>query len=204
MKSKIPELTTDDDAERFVDTADLARYDLTGFKRVQFGFQARTAQLNMRLPQMLLDAVKERAKARGVSYTKFVQDTLEVAVAGQSHGKNFTSGTQPSEDLQLMSESRSVLVGGRPLHLMNKEYMLLELLFARKNMVITQEVMINHLYGGVDEPESRTVHAIVSKLRKKLAAAGAVNVIGTVWGRGYMVREVISEQNKKKYIMSVA
>lgn len=84
MKTPIPELRTDEEAERFVETADLSRYDLSSFKLTQFEFQPKAAQLNMRLPQPLLDAVKESAKARGIPYTRFVRETLEQAVASQN------------------------------------------------------------------------------------------------------------------------
>ena len=73
MKNKIPVFTTDEDAERFVDTADLSEHDLSGFKPVTFEFQSKAAQLNMRVPQPLLDAVKERAKASGIPYTRFIR-----------------------------------------------------------------------------------------------------------------------------------
>ena len=56
-------------------------------------------------------------------------------------------------------------------------------------MVLTKEAFLNHLYGGMDEPEMKIIDVFVCKLRKKLAQAGADNMIGTIWGRGYMIRE---------------
>jgi two-component system cell cycle response regulator CtrA len=56
-------------------------------------------------------------------------------------------------------------------------------------MVLTKEAFLNHLYGGMDEPEMKIIDVFICKLRKKLAHAGADNLIGTVWGRGYMIRE---------------
>ena len=84
MNKPIPELRSDEDAERFVETADLSQHDLSRFKPNQFEFQPKAAQLNMRLPQPLLDAVKESAKARGIPYTRFVRETLEQAVTGHT------------------------------------------------------------------------------------------------------------------------
>jgi predicted DNA binding CopG/RHH family protein len=81
MKKKIPAFKTDKAAERFVDTADLSAYDLSGFTRVQFEFERKTAQLNMRLPKPLLDAVKKHAKARGIPYTRFVREAVERALS---------------------------------------------------------------------------------------------------------------------------
>lgn len=81
MKKKIPAFKTDEEAERFVDTADLSEYDLSGFKRVRFEFEKKTAQLNMRVAKPLLDAVKKRAKARGIPYTRFIREAVERALS---------------------------------------------------------------------------------------------------------------------------
>ncbi len=86
MRKPIPEFKTDKEAERFVGTSDLSQYDLSGFTPIRFEFQPKAAQLNMRLPQPLLDAVKESAKARGIPYTRFVRETLEQAVARRTGG----------------------------------------------------------------------------------------------------------------------
>ena len=75
MKKKIPSFKSDAAAERFVSRADLTRYDLSGLKPVQFEFEKKTAQLNMRLPKPLLDAVKTRARERGIPYTRFFLGT---------------------------------------------------------------------------------------------------------------------------------
>jgi two-component system cell cycle response regulator CtrA len=82
-----------------------------------------------------------------------------------------------------------VLVDGQQVHLTGKEYAILELLVLRKGMVLTKEAFLNHLYGGMDEPEMKIIDVFICRLRKKLALAGADNLIGTVWGRGYMIRE---------------
>ncbi len=81
MKKKIPIFRTDEEAEHFVDTADLTEYDLSQFKPAQFEFEKKTAQINMRVPKTLLDAVKQRAKARGIPYTRLVREAMEMALA---------------------------------------------------------------------------------------------------------------------------
>lgn len=81
MKKRIPTFRNDEEAERFVDTADLSEYDLSGARAVHFEFEPKSAQVNMRLPKALLDAVKARAKARGIPYTRFIRETLERAIA---------------------------------------------------------------------------------------------------------------------------
>ena len=80
VPSKVPRMTTDEEAETFLEQ-DLSDLDFSQFKPVKFEFQAKAARLNMRLPAPLLDAVKARAKARGVPYTRFVREVLEQATA---------------------------------------------------------------------------------------------------------------------------
>jgi two-component system cell cycle response regulator CtrA len=87
-------------------------------------------------------------------------------------------------------DARTVEVEGQPLHLTGKEYGILELLSLRKGTTLTKEMFLNHLYGGMDEPELKIIDVFVCKLRKKLAnATGGDNYIETVWGRGYMLRD---------------
>jgi predicted DNA binding CopG/RHH family protein len=84
MKTKVkpmPSLVSDADAEQFVDTADLSRYDLSGFKPMNFEFAPKSAAMHMRLPQNLLDALKAKAKAKGIPYTRYVRLLLESDVA---------------------------------------------------------------------------------------------------------------------------
>jgi two-component system cell cycle response regulator CtrA len=87
-------------------------------------------------------------------------------------------------------DTRTAEVNGAPLHLTGKEYGILELLSLRKGTTLTKEMFLNHLYGGMDEPELKIIDVFVCKLRKKLAAAcDGENYIETVWGRGYVLRD---------------
>jgi two-component system cell cycle response regulator CtrA len=87
-------------------------------------------------------------------------------------------------------DTKTVEVGGQRVHLTGKEYQMLELLSLRKGTTLTKEMFLNHLYGGMDEPELKIIDVFICKLRKKLAtAAGGKNFIETVWGRGYVLRE---------------
>ena len=104
--------------------------------------------------------------------------------------------------LKVNLDTRTVEVEGQPLHLTGKEYGILELLSLRKGTTLTKEMFLNHLYGGMDEPELKIIDVFVCKLRKKLAAAtGGDNYIETVWGRGYVLRdpvETVDETAPKK------
>ncbi len=87
-------------------------------------------------------------------------------------------------------DTRTVEVENQPLHLTGKEYGILELLSLRKGTTLTKEMFLNHLYGGMDEPELKIIDVFVCKLRKKLSTAtGGENYIETVWGRGYVLRD---------------
>ncbi len=83
MKKKILAFKTDAQAERVVANSDLTQYDLSGRNAVQFEFEPKASQLNMRLPANLLDAVKRRAKQRGIPYPRFVREVLEQSLQGE-------------------------------------------------------------------------------------------------------------------------
>ena len=96
-------------------------------------------------------------------------------------------------------DSRTVEIDNKILHLTSKEYAILELLAMRKGTVLTKEMFLNHLYGGMDEPELKIIDVFVCKLRRKLyEASDGRNYIETVWGRGYMLREYDDPTLKEK------
>ena len=103
--------------------------------------------------------------------------------------KGFSQPTLKIGPLELNLDSRDVMIDGVPVRLTGKEYSILELLVLRRGMVLTKEAFLNHLYGGMDEPELKIIDVFICKLRKKLAAYGAASLIGTIWGRGYMLRD---------------
>ncbi len=84
MKLKVPRMTTDKEAEAFL-AQDLSDLDFSQFKPAKFEFQAKAARLNMRLPVALLDALKARAKARGVPYTRYIREVLEQATTAKAN-----------------------------------------------------------------------------------------------------------------------
>ena len=79
MKRQVPRLRSDEEAEAFLEQ-DLSDLDFSQFKPVRFEFNKKSARVNMRLPEPLLSAVKERAKARGIPYQRFIREALEIAV----------------------------------------------------------------------------------------------------------------------------
>ena len=79
MPHRVPKLTTDAEAEAFLDQ-DLSDLDFSQFKPTRFEFGRKDARVNMRLPLPLLEAVKTRASARGVPYQRYIREALEAAV----------------------------------------------------------------------------------------------------------------------------
>ena len=93
-------------------------------------------------------------------------------------------------DILVNLDAKTVEVNNNRVHLTGKEYQMLELLSLRKGTTLTKEMFLNHLYGGMDEPELKIIDVFICKLRKKLAnASQGKNYIETVWGRGYVLRE---------------
>jgi len=87
-------------------------------------------------------------------------------------------------------DAKTVSADGAAVHLTGKEYQMLELLSLRKGTTLTKEMFLNHLYGGMDEPELKIIDVFICKLRKKLSmATGGESYIETVWGRGYVLRD---------------
>ena len=92
-------------------------------------------------------------------------------------------------------DARTVEADGARVHLTGKEYEMLELLSLRKGTTLTKEMFLNHLYGGMDEPELKIIDVFICKLRKKLSSAcGGDNYIETVWGRGYALRNPMGDE----------
>ena len=80
MKRPIPTFKTDKEAEDFVATADLSQFDLSGGEVMRFEMKRKDKTVNLRLPEQLLDAVRERATSAGIPYQRFIRMALERAV----------------------------------------------------------------------------------------------------------------------------
>lgn len=99
-------------------------------------------------------------------------------------------------ELSINLDERSVQVSGKNVHVTSKEYAILELLSLRKGTPLKKEMFLNHLYGGIDEPELKIIDVFICKLRKKLQeASGGTNFIETLWGRGYVLRDGTGADN---------
>ena len=172
---------------------DLMLPDMEGYEVVR---RMRAARIDT--PVLILSGLSRpqaKVKGLGVGADDFITkpfDKGELVARMQAIVRRSKGFSQPSlrvGNLRLNLDSREVLVGETQVHLTGKEYAILELLVLRKGMVLTKEAFLNHLYGGMDEPEMKIIDVFICKLRKKLQLAGADNLIGTIWGRGYMMRD---------------
>jgi predicted DNA binding CopG/RHH family protein len=80
MSKKLPTLRSDEEAEAFLDAADLSEYDLSEMKPIKFEYLKKSAKLNMRLPERLLAAIKAKADAQGIPYQRYIRQVLEADV----------------------------------------------------------------------------------------------------------------------------
>jgi predicted DNA binding CopG/RHH family protein len=77
----ILDFASDEEAERFVESADLTDFDLSDMKPMHFDFGDDANDVHLRLPASLLDAIKSKAKERGVTSARIIRDALEQALA---------------------------------------------------------------------------------------------------------------------------
>lgn len=172
---------------------DLMLPDMEGYEVVR---RLRAARIEM--PVLILSGLsRPQAKVKGLSLgaDDFISkpfDKAELLARIQAivrRSKGFSHPSITVGPIKLLLDSREVTIGERDVHLTGKEYAILELLMLRKGVVLTKEMFLNHLYGGMDEPEAKIIDVFICKLRKKLAGYGADDLITTVWGRGYMMRD---------------
>jgi len=177
---------------------DILLPDMDGFDVVR---KLRIAQI--KTPILVLSGLsKTEDKVKGLGFgaddylTKpFSKNELLArihAIIRRSHGhpNSMIRTGKLSVDLQ----SRIASVNGKPLSLTSKEYAIIELLSLRKGTTLTKEMFLNHLYGGMDEPELKIIDVFICKLRRKIIEeTGEDGYIETIWGRGYVLRDPASK-----------
>jgi len=175
---------------------DLMLPDIDGYEVLR-----RLRAARVRTPILILSGLGEldhKLKGLGFGADDFLTkpfDRRELVARIQAivrRSKGHSESTIRTGKLVVNLDTRVVSVEDQPVHLTGKEYGILELLSLRKGTTLTKEMFLNHLYGGMDEPELKIIDVFVCKLRKKLAqATGGKHYIETVWGRGYVLRDPI-------------
>jgi two-component system cell cycle response regulator CtrA len=173
---------------------DLNLPDMSGFEVL------RSMRLSkVKAPILILtgvDTIEDKVRGLGVGaddyLTKpFHKDELVARIhAIVRRSKGHAQSVIQTGDLWVDLDTKNVEINGVPVHLTRKEYQMLELFSLRKGTTLTKEMFLNHLYGGMDEPEPKIIDVFICKLRKKLAgASGGNEFIETVWARGYVLSE---------------
>ena len=180
---------------------DLMLPDIDGYEVLR-----RLRAARVRTPILILSGLSEldhKIKGLGFGADDFLTkpfDRRELIARIQAivrRAKGHSESVIRTGKLVVNLDSRTVEVDGAPLRLTGKEYGILELLSLRKGTTLTKEMFLNHLYGGMDEPELKIIDVFVCKLRKKLSqATQGENYIETVWGRGYVLREPSDDDAK--------
>lgn len=174
-------------------TLDLNLPDMTGYEVLR---KLRMARVST--PVMVLtgiDSTDSKIKCFGFGADDYVtkpfnrEELVARAEAIARRSRGHAESIIQTGELRVNLSEKIVQVKGHPVHLTNKEYLTLELLSLRKGTTLTKEMLLNHLYSGMDEPELKIIDVFVCKLRKKLSAAGCENYIETVWGRGYALKD---------------
>jgi len=173
---------------------DLMLPDIDGYEVLR-----RLRAARVRTPILILSGLGEldhKIKGLGFGADDFLTkpfDRRELIARIQAivrRSKGHSESTIRTGKLIVNLDSRIVTIDDHPVHLTAKEYGILELLSLRKGTTLTKEMFLNHLYGGMDEPELKIIDVFICKLRKKLAAAAdGKHHIETVWGRGYVLRD---------------
>ena len=193
-------------AEDGEDGLDLARhydYDLVLLNHVLPNLDGTELVRRMRAARVNIPAVVMTAQTQAHVNVRAFQagaddvirkpfDPVELQARLQAIVRRSRGYSQPTlvlGSLQLNLDSSEVSVGSTLVKLTVKEFAVLQLLMLRKGTVLTKDMFLDHLYGGMGEPEARNIDLLVHRVRKKLVEAGASDAISTVWGRGHMMRE---------------
>ena len=178
---------------------DLNLPDMSGFEVLR---SLRASKV--RTPTLILSGlagIEDKVKGFGFGADDYMtkpfrkEELVARILAVVRRSKGHAQSLVQSGDLGVNLDSKTVEINGARVHLTGKEYQMLELLSLRKGMTLTKEMFLNHLYGGIDEPEMKIIDVFMCKLRKKLAnASGGKNYIETVWGRGYVLRHPSDEE----------
>ncbi len=173
---------------------DLTLPDIDGYDVVRRmrGSKVRTPILILSGRLEVDDKVKGLAGGADDYVTKpFYAEELTARIhAVVRRSKGHSESVIRTGNLTVNFDTRTVEVKGKRLHVTGKEYSILELLSLRKGVTLTKEMFLDHLYGGMDEPELKIIDVFICKLRKKIAQANDdEHYIETVWGRGYALKD---------------
>jgi two-component system, cell cycle response regulator CtrA len=178
---------------------DLNLPDMSGFEVLR---SLRVAKV--KTPILILSGlagIEDKVKGLGIGADDYLTKPFQkVELVARIHSivrrsRGHAQSVIQTGELVVNLDTKTVEVNSARVHLTGKEYQMLELLSLRKGTPLTKEMFLNHLYGGIDEPEVKIIDVFICKLRKKLAnASNGKNFVETLWGRGHVLRDPLEEE----------
>jgi two-component system, cell cycle response regulator CtrA len=178
---------------------DLNLPDMSGFEVLR---SLRVAKV--KTPILILSGlagIEDKVKGLGIGADDYLTKPFQkVELVARIHSivrrsRGHAQSVIQTGELVVNLDTKTVEVNSARVHLTGKEYQMLELLSLRKGTPLTKEMFLNHLYGGIDEPEVKIIDVFICKLRKKLAnASNGKNFVETLWGRGHVLRDPFEEE----------
>lgn len=174
-------------------TLDINLPDMSGLEVLR---QLRAAQINTPIVMLTGDPTAQtKIKAFGFGADDYIEKPFHrEELLARIHAITRRFNGQATSKFQMAGlevdlEKKTVTINGKTVHLTLREYTMLELLVMRPGTTLTKEMFLNHMYGGLDEPELKIIDVFICKLRKKLSEMDGNNYIQTVWGRGYRLSQ---------------
>jgi two-component system cell cycle response regulator CtrA len=178
---------------------DLNLPDMSGFEVLR---SLRVAQV--KTPILILSGlagIEDKVKGLGIGADDYLTKPFQKGeLVARIHSivrrsRGHAQSVIQTGELVVNLDTKTVEVNSARVHLSSKEYQMLELLSLRKGTPLSKEMFLNHLYGGIDEPEVKIIDVFICKLRKKLAnASNGKNFVETLWGRGHVLRDPLEEE----------
>jgi two-component system cell cycle response regulator CtrA len=173
---------------------DLNLIDMTGFDVIR---NLRAAKVNCAIIVVSeRGGIADKVKALNIGADDFITKPFDIAeLTARIHAvvrrrKGHATSVVTIKNLTIDFVLGQVTANGTRINLTRKEYAMLELLALRKNNTISKDAFLNHLYGGMDEPQLKIIDVFLCNLRKKLRAHN-VDYIETNWGSGYVLRDPV-------------
>ena len=176
---------------------DLDLPDMQGYETIRLARTAGLATPSIVLAEITSPQVKVKALDQGaddfVTVPCHPDELLARIRAVVRRSQGHANSVLRLGPVELSLDRHEVRVNGQKLAVSRRECGVLELLFLKQGVILNKNAFLNHLYTGMEEPEMKTIDVIICRLRKKLAVAGVPNLIDTVWGCGYILREPRAE-----------
>ncbi len=111
------------------------------------------------------------------------------AILRRSYGESLSAHELEVKNVKLNLDDTSASVGDEKLELTKNEYLILKTLMEQAGKVVSRESIMEKLWGADEFVDDNTLTVNVTRIRKKLEAAGAEDFIATKRGLGYIVGE---------------